>query len=148
MNKLCIKCGKEKEIKEFVKDIRYKKAHRNTCKKCANKSALTWMKKNRTQWNKIARTNAFFRRQREKEYLINILGGKCEICGYNKCFNSLDFHHKDSNKKEFKIADRRYLGIKNKNKTIKEVKKCMLVCANCHRELHYKETEQKYLKQV
>lgn len=69
----------------------------------------------------------------------NMLGGKCCICGYNKCFDALHFHHKDETLKKFTISD----AIFNRHKTklsdyeiIEEIKKCMLVCANCHHELH------------
>lgn len=69
-----------------------------------------------------------------KEELIKNLGGKCEICGYNKCFAAFDFHHK-SGIKEYNIAQ--LLGKVSKKKILKEAKKCNLLCSNCHRELHY-----------
>lgn len=70
---------------------------------------------------------------------------KCENCGYNKCQESLDFHHKDSNKKEFSIGQAlfRY----SKNKIMEEIKKCIILCANCHRELHYNEKQDEIKKQ-
>lgn len=61
-------------------------------------------------------------------------GGKCIRCGYNTCMSALDFHHRDPNKKEFGISDD---SIKLKD-AIEEVKKCVLICSNCHRELHAK----------
>lgn len=72
-------------------------------------------------------------RQRLKERLVFVMGEKCQICGYNKCIQALDFHHLDPSKKEFGI------GTNTNNSWAKmreEVKKCILVCANCHREIH------------
>lgn len=61
------------------------------------------------------------------------MGGCCQICGYDKCIAALDFHHKDDDK-EF--------GLSSKGRTLNfekmkiEAQKCILVCANCHREIH------------
>ncbi len=67
--------------------------------------------------------------------LKNLLGGKCSICGYDKCFYALDFHHTGENK-EGNLAT--IIKDASKQKALKEIKKCILVCANCHRELHHK----------
>ncbi len=76
-------------------------------------------------------------RKKRKEFLLDYKGGKCEICGYDKCIAALEFHHLDSRKKDFSIGDSNVLREKNLEKMLKEVDKCILVCANCHRELHY-----------
>lgn len=80
-------------------------------------------------------------RQRLKEKLVEYKGGKCEICGYDKCVAALDFHHTDSSQKDFNISD----GVKSFEKAKKEVDKCILVCANCHREIHHKQNLEQYL---
>lgn len=60
-------------------------------------------------------------------------GGKCEKCGYNKCFGALEFHHLDPSKKEFNLGMRRGL----KEETLRaELDKCQLLCSNCHHETH------------
>lgn len=59
-------------------------------------------------------------------------GGKCMRCGYSRCTAALDFHHKDPNLKDFGISDD---NMKLKD-AIEEAKKCVLICSNCHRELH------------
>lgn len=61
-----------------------------------------------------------------------IRGGKCERCGYNTCMKALEFHHLDPDKKDFTISNDHF---KLKD-AIEESKKCILICANCHRELH------------
>lgn len=70
--------------------------------------------------------------------LIEMKGGKCEICGYDKNVAALQFHHKDPTKKELKL-DARSLGNNRMEKILKEFEKCDLLCANCHLELHNKE---------
>ena len=78
-------------------------------------------------------------RQRLKKKLVDYKGGKCEICGYDKCINALDFHHLNPNEKDFGISNYTVLSF---DKLKKEVDKCILVCANCHREIHAKENEE------
>lgn len=76
-------------------------------------------------------------RKRVKEELIAYKGGKCEICGYDKCIAALDFHHINPEEKDFAISNSNIY--KNIEALKQEVDKCMLVCANCHRELHYQQ---------
>jgi len=74
------------------------------------------------------------RRLRLKKELVSIKGGKCQICGYSRCLVALDFHHIDGSTKAFELSQRdltrRWMII------IAEAKKCLLICANCHREVH------------
>lgn len=61
-------------------------------------------------------------------------GNKCILCGYSKCKRALGFHHIDPSKKEFDLSSK---GLTRSWKRIeKEIKKCVLVCANCHMEIH------------
>lgn len=69
-----------------------------------------------------------------KAELIKYKGGKCEICGYDKCNQALDFHHLNPEEKDFNISQS--YTYKNLAKLKLEVDKCILVCANCHREIH------------
>ena len=71
-------------------------------------------------------------RKRTKKKLIDYKGGKCEICGYNKCDSALQFHHKNPNEKDFSISGKSLSFDRLKD----EVDKCMLVCSNCHAEIH------------
>ena len=74
-------------------------------------------------------------RRSMKKQAVKILGGKCMICGYNKCIDALEFHHKDPTKKEFKIGSGNTMSWKEYRL---EVQKCLLVCSNCHKEIHFK----------
>jgi hypothetical protein len=94
-----------------------------------------WYQKNRKKRIGQIRKYSDARRIKLKKLFVEQLGGKCSICGYNKCFKALDFHHTEDNK-EGTIA----IMISQGNSLIKiskEVKKCVLLCANCHREKHY-----------
>lgn len=63
----------------------------------------------------------------------------CQKCGYNKCFAAIDFHHRDSAQKKFSIAVVRNWSFSDSNitKVLEEITKCDILCANCHRELHW-----------
>ena len=59
----------------------------------------------------------------------------CTMCG-EKHPACLDFHHKDSKNKDFSLGIIRGWGY-GKERLINEIKKCMVICANCHRKIHY-----------
>jgi hypothetical protein len=67
--------------------------------------------------------------------LIRAAGSRCSICGYNKNLAALVFHHTDSASKDFKL-DMRSLSNRKLEPVLAEINKCILVCANCHAELH------------
>lgn len=75
-----------------------------------------------------------------KLHLIEYLGGKCEMCGYDKNIAALEFHHKNPEEKSFQL-DSRHLSNTNVELIKKEADKCLLICANCHRELHNPDLE-------
>lgn len=72
-------------------------------------------------------------RQRLKARLLYVAGEKCAICGYDKCASALEFHHLNPNEKDFTLATNANIATV---KALEEIKKCILVCANCHREIH------------
>lgn len=74
-------------------------------------------------------------RHRTKQRLIDAFGGKCGICGYNKCRNALEFHHLDPDSKEFHWGTISG-SIRGWDFIVQEMKKCVLLCSNCHREVH------------
>ena len=86
--------------------------------------------KDRREYNKAAVNK---RRRKVKRLLVEYKGGQCEKCGYNKCVAALDFHHIDPLTKEFPLTGITYALSKMKA----EADKCILVCANCHREIHH-----------
>jgi len=68
-----------------------------------------------------------------KQTAIEYKGGKCCKCGYNKYIGALEFHHTNPKEKEF---DWKTIRLVSKDKFYKELDKCILLCANCHREEH------------
>ena len=74
------------------------------------------------------------RRDKLKILAVEYKGGCCQKCGYNKNIAALEFHHLDPSEKDFGIAYRGYT--RSWDTVKKELDKCILVCANCHREIH------------
>ena len=82
--------------------------------------------------NRISRTQT--NRQKFRTEIKIHFGGKCSICGYDKCLDSLVFHHKERDEKEHNVGH--LIHIYSKKKAYAEAEKCQLVCANCHGEIH------------
>lgn len=74
-------------------------------------------------------------RESTKKRLVEGFGGKCAICKYSKCMDALEFHHINPSEKEFSLGGARG-SILSWAKILNEAKKCILLCANCHREFH------------
>lgn len=113
-HKECPRCKKTKDRKlDFYHKKNEKVKVSSYCKSC------------------ILETNAE-RRRAVKQQSIDYLGGCCSKCGYNKCNSALEFHHLDPNEKDIDYLNQRMSFEKLKP----ELDKCILVCANCHREIH------------
>lgn len=126
INKLCPKCLKILSLDNFSNNN--KDGYKTTlCKKCS-------LYKSRNS------------RRRFKQDCIDFLGGRCSICSYNKCPDALEFHHIVPGKKDFSIS--KFPGTIITDKVIEELSKCRLLCSNCHRELHYSITEERYAKDM
>lgn len=72
---------------------------------------------------------------RTKDRMIESLGGKCAICGYDKCKNVLSFHHLNPDEKEFGLGGIRGFS-RSWHSIVSELRKCVLLCSNCHAEVH------------
>ena len=68
----------------------------------------------------------FLNKLREKR------GGKCVRCGYDTYLGALEFHHLDPSKKDFTLGNADF----RLKEAVEEINKCILICSNCHRELH------------
>jgi len=75
-------------------------------------------------------------RHKTKQRLIDSLGGECVICGYNKCNAALELHHLNEGEKEFSFGQI-IANPKAWERIVDEVRKCVLLCACCHREVHH-----------
>lgn len=121
LTKICSKCHQEKPLDAYHKngfDNHGNQKYRGYCKECANKLERE--------------------RYKKKKQFAESLKEKCEKCGETRAY-VLDFHHKDKADKDFTIGQFK----KGSLEVIKsEIDKCVVLCANCHREFHFLEREQ------
>ena len=129
--KYCLNCspwGAHNTRKNI--DHKANEAQKRVCVAC--KKEFNYVRGNGNGKNLCCSCLQIIRKRRIRKKLIELFGGKCVVCGYDKCIAVLDFHHRDNNK-EFNIAG-------NYNRSFerlqKEAEKCDLLCSNCHRELH------------
>ena len=75
--------------------------------------------------------------KKRRKIMNHLKENGCAICGYNDCVDALDFHHTNPKDREFNVK----VGSLNKNEEliVNELNKCILLCSNCHREIHSKE---------
>lgn len=130
--KICSKCKKECELNEFPFKNTEKNIRHNVCKIC-------WKDIRKISYNnnKVVTLNRNKRNTKKNinwyiDYKSKL---KCVKCGedHPAC---LDFHHKNPNEKDFNIS----INIGSTysiNKILNEIEKCDVLCANCHRKLHY-----------
>lgn len=74
------------------------------------------------------------RRAKLRQMARDYKGGKCVVCGYDRCQRALSFHHIDPQMKEFGLSVKGLT--RSWEKIRKEIDKCVLLCANCHMEVH------------
>jgi len=80
----------------------------------------------------VDRFQAAAKRRALREQAVAYKGGRCVICGYDRCASAFDFHHVDPWAKDFAISQR----MTSFRAIQKELDKCVLLCATCHREVH------------
>jgi hypothetical protein len=120
--KYCPKCNTNHPLDDFwIANIKRNKEglYRSSyCKNCQSKLSKQRYRDIKQKW-------------------IDYKGGKCTICGYNSCQAALEFHHLDPKLKDFNVS--RFHSIKktDEDKILQELDKCILLCSNCHRELHF-----------
>jgi hypothetical protein len=134
MKKTCSKCQIEKDEKEFAwRSISEKRKHSH-CKDCKTKVDNKYYASSNERRRKI-RKRALSYYQYLNEYVKRLKRfGKCSKCEDCRWY-VLDFHHLKSKKYDIPKISRN-----GSMRLLKEeIRKCVLLCANCHRELHYKE---------
>ena len=78
--------------------------------------------------------------QKRKLMMHDLKINGCAVCGYNKCDAALDFHHVNPKDKEFPVNMHSIVHC-NCEKFVLELNKCVLLCSNCHREIHQEERD-------
>jgi hypothetical protein len=139
----CVRCGVEITSEYTTCDAcrkistEYKRVYYlNNKKKCSEYNKKYYQ---RRPEKKIEDSRQEKAKNREIWYAyFNSIGmNKCSKCGYNKCWSAIEFHHIDPKEKEVVVSE---LVLRKMTETRKEeVNKCITLCANCHRELHYNE---------
>ncbi len=111
------------------------------CRLCGRKFK-DYQDKHRTR---CGACNTKIRRYRAKQAAITMMGGKCQLCGWIGHQAAFQFHHIDTKKKDFILgnaANKSWDSIKS------ELKKCILLCANCHAIQHSTKNDAAFIKEV
>jgi phage FluMu protein Com len=123
------KCPRCKEIKEVNnKNFPIRKRYAKLRKRCG------FERRSISECRECNRKRTFERNNQFKQKCVEYKGGKCTVCGYEKCLSALDFHHRNPNEKDFEIGDMRH---KPWELIKTELDKCNCVCRNCHAEIHF-----------
>lgn len=135
--KVCSKCKRELPLDNFRWKNKSQGKKHSQCKECQSKSEKKHYREN-TERQKAVRERANFQKQANVEYVEYIKQQGCVKCGEKRTW-VLDFHHKNPEEKENTIAH--MLKSASIETLDNEIKKCILFCANCHRDYHYLEKQ-------
>ena len=128
--KICTQCNVAKDATNFFKRHQSKDGLCSACKECCNARTAVARKKKNKQYNDAK----FKYRRKKKDFFLEWKREKgCHFCGetFPQC---LELHHLDPSKKDFVPSQ---LTTGNWERFLAEAQKCILVCANCHRKVHY-----------
>jgi hypothetical protein len=133
--KKCGKCGIEKENTEFFFKNKEKNTLHSICKECKRTLDRESYSQNKNDRKSKIRKNALKTNKEVKQFLLDYKKScECSICG-DKRWYVLDFHHiKDKRERISTLVKRGSMRLLKE-----ELEKCIPLCANCHREVHYKE---------
>jgi transposase len=87
------------------------------------------------------------RGRKKKFILLEELGCKCEVCGYNKNLAALCFHHRDEHTKSYGL-DSRMFASHSMESLRNEISKCQILCHNCHMELHHPDWDRVCMEEI
>jgi polyribonucleotide nucleotidyltransferase len=128
--KLCGKCKQLKPKIEFAKNSAKKDGLNWQCKKCNDEYQKQWYNKNKKK--RIKQINIWRDNKRQEQIeKINNLKTHCYVCG-NRDIRTLEFHHYKSKQENISSM----IGKFSWKNILKEIEKCIIVCANCHKILH------------
>lgn len=130
MKKTCTSCSIEKDLSSFRRDKSKHGGYAARCKECARVAIKSQYSQ---KYSDAARESS---RNRREEAMCLIASYKqdasCIFCGEDEV-SCLEFHHTDPTTKEFTIGQSAML---SKKRIVAEIKKCVILCCNCHRKLH------------
>ena len=139
MSRKCMKCEEIIPNRVSINNKRHVLKNRTHCLSCVPFQSKTGNGKMYSKWSeeRKARHRAVCAAKglKRKQLLVEYKGGKCQICGYNKCLKALHFHHRVPSEKLFELHTNS-IKAKNWDLVLIEADKCDLVCSNCHAEIH------------
>ncbi len=115
--------------KHNTKRIHIEIDNKRTCSMCG----IEYQGGHHKHKDKCGNCRSVYYRNKTKQQAIDYKGGKCSVCDYNKCLGALHFHHVHPEEKKFTIAS---YGFNKFDSLVEELDKCILVCSNCHSEIH------------
>ena len=134
--KVCSKCGKPKRQSSFSWSNQKKGYRRGECKKCAYELASDWWRRSTIEQRQKKYKQGVIDQRKRAERNIRWLVSYLKNHPCIKCSESniivLEFHHRNPKKKKYSISSLVSTG-QSLKLIIKEVKKCNVQCANCHR---------------
>jgi len=129
VDKFCCSCKKRKDVEEFNIDNTRNDGYQSSCRECSNGIGRKHYLKYKEQY--LARSKA--RRKNGRDFIREIKENVgCYFCEESRSA-CLDFHHEGYEQKCFVVSE---ILNYNRDKLINEIKKCIVVCANCHRIIH------------
>ena len=124
------------------------KLHGNQIFYCSKTCKTKWFLKNHSHGPNDKNLCYQSDRGRKRKFMIiKERGGSCEICGYNKNLAALCFHHKDNSDKVLTLHSR-MIGTRSMDVIQEEANKCLILCHNCHMELHNQEWDMDTLSKL
>ena len=143
--KTCSKCKKELPVSQFWKSKTSSDGLYCYCKSCASKIRQQYQKDNpekireysKRHWKKYRqeKINGDRLRMYARQEFLDTLKSPCVKCGESRPY-IIQFHHVDPSTKTFAVASGA-AHHKTKDEVVEEAKKCVCLCANCHKEFHY-----------
>ena len=134
--KICSKCKKEQPISEFHWRNKAQQILHSQCKTCEKERDKLHYQESKKR-RQAVRLNAAFQKDGNLNLVDQIKSKGCKKCGDTRLY-VLDFHHRDPNQKTDTISH--MIKSSNQENLLKELSKCDVLCANCHREFHFLQT--------
>jgi hypothetical protein len=129
----CPTCGERRAEGEFNWRNRAKGLRHSSCRYCKMRYQHNWYLKHRTEHIAVTAHRRRLYRTQSRHFVLEYLKTHpCEVCTETDPV-VLDFHHRHPSRKTKEIAQ--MLGTYTTNKVILEIRKCRVLCSNCHRRI-------------
>ena len=129
--KICCKCKLTLPLDQFKPNITKASGLQSQCVPCQKAYRQKHYEANKAKYKDKAKERKTEFLRWWQDYKRNLV---CQQCGEDHPA-TLDFHHTNPSEKEGNVST--LLRNENKTKLLAEVAKCVILCSNCHRKLHY-----------